>query len=243
MHNLSTRVKKTLFLLSRPRYLPFALRGAIPSSELLPLVRSVSGPVRTVFDVGANRGQFTLLARDLFPRATIYSFEPLPNPRIRSLIGSEQGVSWVECALTDRPGHEVLHVAKASDNSSLFAPKFAEIERTLQVRCARLDALTASMSVPGPVLLKIDVQGGELRVLRGCGDLLDSIEWVLVEVSFAPLYEGQPLADEVISYLTDRGFGITSMLHGTLVQGTVGQADILFRRRSAIDDNTSTGSP
>ena len=57
-----------------------------------------------------------------------------------------------------------------------------------------------------PALLKIDVQGYELEVLKGCADLLASFKYVLIEGSYVELYEGQALKDEIIQYLDLAGF-------------------------------------
>ena len=81
------------------------------------------------------------------------------------------------------------------------------------------------------MLLKIDVQGGELGVLQGAEEILQSIDAVLVEVSFVELYAGQALADEVWRHLQSHGFscrGVWSMTYG--VRGECLQGDLLFAR-------------
>ena len=83
-----------------------------------------------------------------------------------------------------------------------------------------------------PCLLKIDVQGYELGVLKGAGSCLDHVDVVYVEASFVELYQGQPLADEVIDTLESLGFreagrfNLSRDRHGREVQ-----ADFLFERR------------
>ncbi len=62
-----------------------------------------------------------------------------------------------------------------------------------------------------PALLKIDVQGFELEVLKGCCSMLDCFVWAYVECSFIELYVGQARADEVIAWLRERGFVLTGV--------------------------------
>ena len=101
---------------------------------------------------------------------------------------------------------------------------------TAEVRLARLDdVLTAP--IVRPALLKLDVQGYEAAVLRGATRILAKIDEILCECSFVELYEGQPLAAEVVALLHAAGFTLVQV--GTPAYGTSGQplqADFLFRR-------------
>ena len=81
-------------------------------------------------------------------------------------------------------------------------------------------------------MLKIDVQGFELKCLQGCEDLLDRFQQVYVECSFVELYEGQALADEVIAWLRDRNFilqGVYNTFYDS--KGAAVQGDFLFANR------------
>ena len=87
--------------------------------------------------------------------------------------------------------------------------------------------------LPGPRLLKIDVQGFELEVLRGAGESLVLVDQVFVECSFVELYDGQALADEVVCYLRDAGLRLVGV-YGvvTSANGSSLQADFLFQRNA-----------
>ena len=82
----------------------------------------------------------------------------------------------------------------------------------------------------GPVMLKIDVQGAELAVLRGIANL-DRIDFVYVELSFVELYEGQPLYADVQRELTARGFALRGAFNQAFTDhfGPT-QLDCLFAR-------------
>ena len=83
------------------------------------------------------------------------------------------------------------------------------------------------------MLLKLDVQGGELAVLEGGPRTLEHVQAVLVEVSFVELYTGQPLADKVFDRL--RTLGFTCRGGWSLTYGSAGeclQGDFLFARGS-----------
>lgn len=90
--------------------------------------------------------------------------------------------------------------------------KDARSEETELVRTARLDDLEAvTRQLTEKTLLKIDVQGSEMRVLAGAMDSLQKIEMIEVELTVTPLYDGQPLIVEILRYLDDRGFMLVSL--------------------------------
>jgi len=194
---------------------------------------------RTVIDVGANRGQFLLVAARRFPAAALLGFEPLPAPRDVLRRVMPRPVRLFEVALSDRAGVATFHVSRADDSSSLLPisdqqvstfPGTDEVAQ-VQVTTARLDEVLTAADLEPPVLLKIDAQGGELAVLAGAGGLLASIATVLVECSFAELYQGQPTADEVIHFLHDHAYRLHSVGPVTTTSGgRPVQADLVFER-------------
>ena len=83
-------------------------------------------------------------------------------------------------------------------------------------------------SIGARALLKADVQGYELEVLKGAPLTFRRLRWIYLELSFVQLYEGQPLAAALISYLADHGFHIDDVVHVTRSGGRAVQADLLF---------------
>ncbi len=239
LRRASARAVKLARILRRPAYRN-ALRAGVAAAVEHERIDLPAG-VRTVLDVGANRGQFALVAGYRWPGARLICFEPLPTAG-RQLSRAMAGVPGVEIravALSDHDGDAHLHVARADDSSSLFPitprqvatfPGTDEVA-VLAVRSARLDTELADEQLAAPVLLKIDVQGGELDVLRGAVGVLDRIDAILVECSFVELYAGQPLAHEVISFLAEHGFALVGAGAPTFdAGGKVVQLDLVFGR-------------
>lgn len=96
-----------------------------------------------------------------------------------------------------------------------------------------LRRLDVCMSGPltRPTLLKIDVQGFELEVLKGAVEILPAIDAVYVEVSYIPLYQGQPLRDDIEHFLCSVGFECVGAFNDYSHKGERIQSDLLFRRR------------
>ena len=167
--------------------------------------------VGDVVDAGANTGQFSLLCRHWLPRSVIHAFEPLraPADKFRVVFKDDVKTRLVQSAIGVSEAELGMHVSRAVDSSSLLpigANQSALFPGTEEshlesVRVAPLDAFLDRETLPAGSLLKIDVQGYELEVLRGCERLLDRFAAVYVECSFVELYEGQALAHEVIDWL------------------------------------------
>lgn len=225
------------------RWLRVLRMGVAAAVEHAPVLRNL-GNVRTVVDVGANSGQFALVAKECFPNARLLSFEPLPAPveKFKRVFAGEPQVAIHEVAIGPRAGEARIHVSRRADSSSLLPittlqeqlfPGTAEVG-TEPVKVGKLTDFLSGEDIAPPALLKLDVQGFELQALQGCEDLLDRFDWVYVECSFAELYAGQVLADAVVSWLRERGLRVTGVYNVSYDRnGQAMQADFLFAR-SAI---------
>lgn len=216
-----------------------ALRfGVLPSLSHQGLLRALKPDL--VIDVGANRGQFSLDVVLSTRDARVLAFEPLQEDAMiyRRAMPADRCELFEE-ALADATGHAVFHVARARDSSSLLPigplqaaafPGTDEVERRSVPVCT-LDGYLDRIGTPNRGLLKIDVQGGEHRVLAGSERSLQLMKWVYVELSFRELYLGQASASEIIRLLDRHGFDLISISGTVSMQGMAVQADALFARR------------
>ena len=217
----------------------FGVAAGVEHAKMLEHLKS--DDFQTVVDVGANRGQFALVARKHFPNAKIVSFEPLKEPAalFRRIFSSDPLVVLHEMAIGPEEKEMAIHVSRADDSSSLLPitvlqnslfPGTDEKEiRLVQVK--PLEAVLSAKDIKSPALLKMDVQGFERDALEGCKSLLASFCYVYVECSFVELYAGQSLAHGVISFLSEFGFALGGVYNlGYDKEGTAIQGDFLFKK-------------
>lgn len=136
------------------------------------LMSSMLHPGEAMFDVGANVGYYTLLAsHKVGPSGCVVAFEPFPaNVRLikRHLrLNRVRNVSVHQVAVSDREGR-----ARFAPNASNAMGKLSDAG-SIDVAMVSLDSVVTTASLPDPTLLKIDVEGAELGVLRGAAKLLD----------------------------------------------------------------------
>lgn len=199
---------------------------------------------RTVIDVGANKGQFSLVAHYLFPEAKIHAFEPLESERrIYQSVLSDL-VQIHSTALGAEKGTADFFVASRADSSSLLEPGKGQqaaygvgLSSTTTVSMDRLENVISATELVAPVLLKLDVQGAELEVLRGAEAILPYVDAIYCEVSFVELYERQPKASTIVSFLDRHGFALSGVFNLSVTRrfGPT-QADFLFCRNGGTID-------
>jgi FkbM family methyltransferase len=221
------------------RYIQGLRFGAVAAFEHESVLRQLN--CRTIVDVGANIGQFALVARRCYPQATILSFEPLPKPakRYRRVFAKDERVRLNEVAVGPRTGNVTIHVSARDDSSSLLPitalqnhifPGTSEVGQQT-VRIGPLREFVRPEDIESPALLKIDVQGYELETLKGCENMLDRFAYIYVECSFVELYAGQASTSEVIDFLHERGFVLKGIYNITYDRsGLAVQADFFFGR-------------
>ena len=237
---LVRKLRKLFSVMAQPSYRAAFLRGRVAAAvEHGSLLKTLQ--VKTIVDIGANRGQFALVSRHCIPEARIIAFEPLPGPaeQFQTVLGNDPRVTLHRVAVGPEPITATMHVAAEDDSSSLlpisslqqrlFSGAKEVAQTTIQVE--PLSSRIKADELVSPALLKIDVQGYELPVLQGCESLLERFSHVYCECSFVELYEGQALAADVIHFLQTRGFnlhGVYNVYYGP--KGEAIQADMLFAR-------------
>jgi FkbM family methyltransferase len=177
---------------------------------------------KTILDVGANEGTFARIARSAFPDAQIYSYEPLPNCArvIEHEFANDERFELFRCALGRHHGESRMFHNEYSASSSILAMAKEHVEafpytaRTSQITVPirTMDETLEGKDLAGPTLLKLDVQGYELRVLAGAPRTLAKAHVLLVELSVQRLYEDAPLFDEVYQALRAHGFALSGVI-------------------------------
>lgn len=181
--------------------------------------------VDTVFDVGANEGESALNFMQLFPEAIIYSFEPLPEAyaSLDAISRLYNRLVPVNVALGAESGSALLNRNTLQTTSSLLSTACTSkaylrgpalsTQRKVDISVKTLDAIADEFTIGAIDLLKIDVQGYELNVLKGASQMLRSgrIRVIVLEVNFAPLYEQQACFQEICRFLQSHSYSLSCL--------------------------------
>lgn len=178
--------------------------------------------INLVLDVGANNGTYALDLRKGGYRGRIWSYEPQHEAfaELEKAAADDDGWKTVNCACGAKAGSADINVAKNSYSSSLLPmleahsttlPDSAYVSSETISVCTLDDSVVASLGARDCVWLKIDTQGYEAEVLKGASRLMSKVQALECELSLVPLYDGQPLIDEMITAIYQMGFRMVGM--------------------------------
>jgi len=169
--------------------------------------------IKTVFDIGANVGQFASLIHEVLPTATIYSFEPLEDccEELKQRMGKISNFRAFNIALSDTDGELEFHRNEHLPSSSVLPVAdlhrqnypFAAKEYLTKVKTAKLDDVAIDLKIEDNLLIKIDVQGFEDKIIAGGKNIIRQAKILILETSFQPLYAGQPLFEDIYDSLKE----------------------------------------
>ena len=153
-------------------------------------------------------------------------------PREPPVALAARGLTFRTCLLGARTGDAVGFYAAGGTGDSVFreiGPHYGGCEPVLMTT-SRLDDVPEVRALPRIDVLKIDVQGGELDVLRGAPGTLARTELVVAEASLLPYNEGAPLVADVVAFMAESGFTVVGVVAVNLVAGVQAQVDLAFAR-------------
>jgi FkbM family methyltransferase len=195
----------------------------------------------SVLDVGAHRGEWSRTARAVFPGARFVLVEPqlewagdLERFCAEAAAGPA-GAEWIAAAAGAEAGERVMAVDPAGGGPSLLpgaagAAAMGAEARTVPV--VALDSLYAGGARPLPELVKIDVEGMELEVLRGASTLLGVAELFVIEAALFRYRPEQATFVELVAWMAERGYlpyDFPWFLRRPL-DGALGLCDVAFAR-------------
>jgi len=187
--------------------------------------------VTSLIDIGANRGQFSFMWNNVFQSDDITMIEAnskidvsdLPWKHIIQALGKE--------------GKAKLYINPAEiegGGTSLYkeATEWFDAPIVEEVDVVTLDSLNLSAD-----MVKMDVQGAELDVLKGGVETLENCRFLLLELAFIPYNEDAPLIDDVLAETRKQGFKMIDTFGphhgGHYYSGKKCQVDVLFAKEDS----------
>lgn len=174
--------------------------------------------IKGIIHAGLNDGEEVYSYKDL-GIAHIIGFEPLPFAAEKA--AKEHGIRVVQVALSDKTGYETLLVTRGDGKgSSIYEPILdsEEVKKNWTDNAVIVDRIkvktmpfalwlqSSDINIDDYDCLVLDTQGNETEVLKGMGQYLDNFKYLSLELSREPVYKGETPAEEVCSWLGERGF-------------------------------------
>ena len=231
------KTKKILRLISSKIWIKGLFHNIAANVELENLIKNLN--FETVFDIGSNKGQFTILIEGLYPNKVIYSFDPLIEniEKQKKFFKNSNNIFFYNYAISNNPEINKFYVTKRKDSSSFlkvkrFSNSDYKIVEERKVIVKSIEEIYKITNFPKNILVKIDVQGYELNVLKSAKACLRHIKYIIIEVSDTKLYEDQALYQDVYNFLLENNFELKKENIPDKIKNTnILQKDVLFTNR------------
>ncbi|HTL90392.1 MAG TPA: FkbM family methyltransferase [Leptolyngbya sp.] len=188
-----------------------------------------------ILDVGANRGEWSRMAKTVFPNAHCFLIEPQieMQPDLEKFCQDFPGSQWQLAGAGAELGELSLTVWGDLAGSSFLPslhPERAAIANQRVVPIVTIDQLLNDQKLSIPQLVKLDIQGFELEALKGASQLWDQVEVFILEVSLFEFLPGQPVFDQVIEFMRHHGYVVYDFPGFCCrpFDGALGQCDVCF---------------
>ena len=229
------KFNKIIMCILHPGFYKAYMNGVAPLFELYPLLNRTN-QIKTIIDVGSNKGQFSLLGSSIFPAAKIYSFEPqIKYLNLQKIILGKKKVKYFNFGLGNLKKKINFYITNREDSSSFLKPTQIKmdkykIKKIEKISVKRLDGIISASEIKRPSIMKLDVQGYELEVLKGSKNLLKNIDFIITEISFKKIYKNQVTRKKLLKFLNKNNFKSKKMLNISKMNNKLFQGDVLFVR-------------
>jgi len=185
----------------------------------------------TIFDVGANLGSYAKKVKKVLKNKNITFFLFEPNDSLNESLKKATGkfASTINnFAISDENGEAVLYLNKISSQSSLLKKKdlVGDLEREVDVKTVRLDTYIKNKSIKKIDILKIDVEGLELKVLESLSGVISEIEITLIKIEIQ--LNNKDNLPNVINYLNEYGYELSGFSNTKYLKNSIFFVDAYF---------------
>jgi FkbM family methyltransferase len=186
--------------------------------------------INVVYDIGAHKGRWTKQHASLLPNANFFLFEA--NKEHAEKLKSRGYRAFIGVLSSD--GEPAKFYKKVGTGDSLYRENTQTYsEDSFEVVTTKtLHQVVTSEKLPKPDFVKLDVQGAEIDILKGAGDLLDGCSLLLAECPIVPYNLGAPELNEYLTYFKSKGFLPLRITEQHSSKGSLLQIDILFLKNT-----------
>ncbi len=241
--NLKKIIKKFLWLILFKIKYRKSPKSIITSFEHRKLKNYIFSP-NLILDIGFNKGQFSSLALEYWPKVFLIAFDPHPYAcKDASMKLKKTYLNFFEFrnkAISSKESKfQSLNLASKSDNTSLLEPTDLNKKLFNKTKIYKSEVCNTSKIKDeiNPKLynnnwfLKIDVQGSELDVLKSISEeQYNKIKWIYIEVTDFLLYKNQASRQELKIFLENHGFKLIKTFNEDFFNDKLLYADLLFTK-------------
>jgi FkbM family methyltransferase len=163
-------------------------------------VRILNGDI--VVESGCNVGEFTCAAAKI--AQSVYGFDPDANVQsaLRRNVSTFSNIETYEQGLGEKAGQTVFYISTRDADSSVIRPK--TFTKTVTIDVTTIEDFMRLKNLPKIDFFKVEAEGFEPEILKGCGSRLRDISRIAIDCS--PERDGKSPFEECEAILQPAGF-------------------------------------
>ncbi len=200
-------------------------------SSVIQKITSEGYVINHVFDIGANKGNWTAHYEKQMPNADFFLFEANSKQGRPSKLA--QTHKWFNAVLSNEETTEVEFYSVTGTGDSYYKEQTKAYDSVspLILQTITLDEMVRKHSLPFPQIMKLDTQGSELDILNGAKEVVANTDIIVTEISMLPYNLGAPTFDAYMKFLSDLGYVPMGIEGINFIDNMLGQVDIVFMKK------------
>ncbi len=194
-----------------------------------------------ILDIGAHSGYWSGVVKGIYPYSNIYLIEPLAEMegKLKEFCDRNPGSKYFLNGAGSKIETKIFTVIDNMEGANFMTKEMKHLinkNQQREVNIITVDSLIESNQIPIPDLIKIDVQGFEMEVLKGSSKVFGHTEAFIIEVSFFEFMSETPLFSEIVAFMSQKGYEVYDF-PGFLrrpLDKALGQADVCFVKKDGI---------
>jgi FkbM family methyltransferase len=218
--------------------LAFAYQHIENAIEIVKNIKKGKNTEGVILDVGGGTATTACLFSKAFQKHKLYIFEPIPSNFKEIEQSKYRTEKWhlVNKAVGSKIGETEMHIANRITASSLLDLNPEKVDGLYadvltQKETLSIKVTTIEHEIPKNVpvdILKMDVQGYEMEVLKGCGGVLKNIKLIVLEINNHDGFKNAPTYFEIDEFMRDNNFELYDLLPNYREAGKLMDWDAIY---------------
>jgi len=198
----------------------------------LTVLKKIGVKINVVYDIGARYGRWSRGVSKIFPHAKFYLFEA--SDKCQSTLSAQSFPFFIE-ALSSKVKN-VTFYEKNTPGDSYMKDKSIIYKNSAGItkKTSTIISLIEQKKLPVPDFMKIDTQGSEIDILKGCGKYLKKVKLLYLECPIVNINQGAPDISEYLTFTKKAGFIPLDICEKHIHNNILLQIDILFINKSEV---------
>ena len=186
----------------------FQNKNQVTNCELiLKLLKKKNYYPKYIFDIGCGHGQWTERSINFFPSSKYYLYDANNNndEKLKLLKKNNINIDYKICLLSDN--YSSYDFYNMGYGSSIYEEQTSYDRYVEKINSTTLyNEITSDIKKNSNSLIKLDVQGAEIKILKGLKEYINLFEVIILEVSLHNYNKNSPLFDEVMYFMSDNDY-------------------------------------